>query len=66
VRWIGLKGDNHGCADMYIDGVFQKTVDTYSDKVLTKQVLFEKKGLSNDRIHTINIIVKEEKNTNVN
>jgi len=62
VCWVGSKSNNHGFADVYIDGVFQQTIDTYSDKVLTKQVLFEKKGLSNDRIHTINIIVKEGKN----
>lgn len=63
VRWIGSKGNNHGFADVYIDGVFQETIDTYSDELLSRQVLFEKKGLSNDRIHTINIVVKKEKNT---
>ena len=55
VRWIGSKASNHGIADVYIDGVFQKSIDSYSDKELTNQVLFERKGLSNDRIHTIKI-----------
>ena len=42
VRWIGSKASNHGVADVYIDGVFQKSIDSYSDKELTNQVLFEK------------------------
>ena len=63
VRWIGSKASNHGVADVYIDGVFQKSIDSYSDKELTNQVLFERKGLSNDRIHTIKIVVKKEKDS---
>ena len=62
VRRICSKGNDHGFADVFIAGVFQKTIDSYSDKVLTKQVLFEQEGLSNDRIHKLRIIVKKEKN----
>ncbi len=62
VRWVGSNGANHGYADVYIDGVFQETVDTYSEKVQSAQVLFEKNGLSDDRIHCLNIVVKKEKN----
>ncbi|MHC4351841.1 MAG: hypothetical protein ACYS0H_03900, partial [Planctomycetota bacterium] len=50
VRWIGSKGKNHGFADVYVDGVLQGTVDTCSDKERGGQVLFEKSGLSSDRI----------------
>lgn len=62
VKWVGSKGANHGYADVYIDGILQETVDTYSEKTITGQVLFEKNGLSDDRIHTLNIVVKKEKN----
>jgi len=62
VRWIGSKGSDHGLAEVYIDGVFQETVDSYSEKTRSGQVLFEKKGLSKDKIHTLNIVVKREKN----
>ncbi len=48
VRWIGSKGSDHGYADVYIDGDFQQTIDTYSEKELPKQLLFEKKGLAAD------------------
>jgi len=62
VKWIGSKGNANGCADVYIDGKFQGTVDTYSEKTETGQVLFKKKGLSNNRIHTLNIVIKRGKN----
>jgi len=62
VRWVGSKGKNHGIADVYIDGVFREAVDTYSDRELNKQLLFEKTGLSNDRLHTLKIVIKNEKN----
>src|SRR5690606_19614615 len=58
IRWIGSTGPDHGIADVYIDEVFQKSIDTYSAKRLTKQVLFERKDLSVDRIHTIKIVVR--------
>jgi len=62
VRWIGSKGPDHGCDDVYINGKFRKKVDTYSEKERKGQVLFEFNGLSNDRLHTINIVVKDQKN----
>ena len=62
VRWIGTVGKNHGLAEVSIDGIFQKSVDSYSDKANSKQLLFEAKGLSCDRIHTLKIVVKKEKN----
>ncbi len=62
VRWIGSLGKNHGLAEVSIDGIFQKTVDSYSFKAISKQLLFEAKGLSSDQIHSLKIILKKEKN----
>lgn len=65
IRWIGSRGNNHGFADVYVDNVFQQTIDTYSPQLLTKQVLFEKTGLSADRIiHTMRIVVRKERHQN--
>ena len=62
VRWIGSKDQSHGLAEVTIDGKFQKTIDSYADQKETQQQLFEKSGLSRDRIHTLKIVVKKEKN----
>jgi hypothetical protein len=62
VRWAGSKDYNHGLAEVYIDGIFQKTIDSYAKKSCLKQLLFEKNDLSSDRIHTLKIVVKKEKN----
>jgi len=62
VRWIGSKDQNHGLAEVSIDGIFQKTIDSYSDRKQTQQPLFEKSGLRCDRIHMLKIVVKKEKN----
>ncbi len=62
VKWIGSKRSNHGHADVYIDGEFQQTVDCYSPTALTNVVKFEKTGVSADRIHTLRIVVRKERN----
>ncbi|NLF00818.1 MAG: hypothetical protein GX601_07555 [Anaerolineales bacterium] len=61
VQWIGSKASNHGVADVYIDGEFQQTVDNYSPELLTNVVKFEKTGLSDDRIHTLRVVVKKDR-----
>ncbi len=62
VKWIGSKRDSHGHADVYIDGEFQQTVDCYSATTLTNVVKFEKTGLSGDRIHTLRVVVRKDRN----
>ena len=62
IRWIGSKDTDHGLAEVSIDGIFQKTIDSYADQKETQQPLFEKSGLSCGRIHTLKIVVKKEKN----
>ena len=64
VRWIGSKNNNHGIADVYIDEVLEQTVDSYSATLITNALLFEKNGLSPDRLHTLMIVVKKDKNEN--
>ncbi|BBI36652.1 CBM35 domain-containing protein [Cohnella abietis] len=61
VRWIGATGNNHGKADVYIDGVLDQTVDTYSYDTKTQQVLYTKTGLNN-LAHTIKIQLRSDKN----
>lgn len=64
VRWFGSKNNNHGVADVYIDGEFHKTVDSYSATLIPNVLLFEKKGLSIDQVHTLMIVIKKDKNEN--
>jgi len=62
VRWIGSKRRNHGYADVYIDGEFQRTIDCYSPNTLANVVKFERSGLSTDRIHTLRVVVRKDRN----
>ena len=62
VKWIGSKGSDHGCADVYIDGEFQQSVDCYSAEAVARCVKFEKDGLVGDRIHTLRVVVRKERN----
>ncbi len=54
VRWIGSQTNNHGYADVYIDGVKQATVDCSGSA--SQAVLFSKSGLSSGT-HTLKIVV---------
>jgi uncharacterized protein len=64
VRWVGSKNNNHGHAEVYIDDVFQQTVDSYNSTLIINAPLFEKDGLSTDKLHTLMIVIKKEKNEN--
>jgi uncharacterized protein len=64
VRWVGSKNNNHGLADVYIDDVFQQTVDSYNSTLIINAPLFEKDSLSTDKLHTLMIVIKKEKNKN--
>ncbi len=62
VKWIGGRGMNGGRANVYIDGAFQKTVDTFNLNVpgaVPQQILFSKTGLSNTA-HTIKVEIIEK------
>jgi beta-galactosidase GanA len=54
VRWIGPKTNNHGYADVYLDGQKQATVDDSGSQ--NQAVIFQKSGLA-DGPHTLKIVV---------
>ena len=62
VRWLGLKGPDHGFAEVFLDWASAGIVDTYAPVELGSQVLFEKIGLDEERFHTVSIVVRQERN----
>ncbi len=62
VRWIGTQGPDHGCADVYVDGEFQGTVDNYAECLREDVVKFEKSGIGGDRLHILRVVVKKDRN----
>ncbi|WP_256756630.1 discoidin domain-containing protein [Cohnella sp. WQ 127256] len=63
IRWIGSKNADRGKADVFIDDVYQTTVDTYSANQQLQQILYENNMLDDDE-HTIKIVVTATKNAN--
>ena len=62
IYWRAVKGPDCGKADIYIDGVLQRTVDCWAATTTPFQFAFIKKGLDSNRIHDIKIIVRGDKN----
>lgn len=58
IRWFGPEDGAQGRADVYLDGEFQRTVDGYSPTPRSEVVRFERSDLTDDRIHTIRIVVQ--------
>ncbi|MDT0468527.1 beta-galactosidase [Streptomyces gibsoniae] len=54
IRWIGSKTDNHGYADVYLDGTKVTTVDDSGSE--NQAVVFQKTGLT-PGAHTLKIVV---------
>lgn len=54
ISWIGVRGPSFGRARVKLDGTVVATVDLYSSKTLTRQVLFSRTGLSSGE-HTMTI-----------
>jgi hypothetical protein len=61
IYWRAATGPDCGKADVYLDGVFQQTVDLYGD-FTPYQFGFIKTGLKEGVAHTIKIVVKGAKN----
>ena len=55
VTLISTKGPNRGLADIYIDGVYQTTVNEFDPAVVYQQVLWTKSGLS-AASHTLKVV----------
>ncbi len=62
VKWYGVKGDDHGKADVYIDGTFDETIDEYSASRQDVALLYSKTGLAANTQHTIKIVQRSDKN----
>jgi alpha-L-fucosidase 2 len=60
-RFYGAKSNNGGLAEIYVDNVYQTTVDTYSPGFQSNVKLFETPEL-NAGPHSIRIVVKGTKN----
>jgi hypothetical protein len=52
--WIGYRDEWSGIADVFVDGVLQKSVDTYAPQALSQVELFVIDGLENGP-HTLSI-----------
>jgi hypothetical protein len=62
IYWRASQGPDQGKADVSIDGIFQKTVDLWASEASVLQFAFIKQGLKEDALHTIKVVVKNEKN----
>ena len=62
VYWRAVKGPDQGKADVFLDGVLQASVDCWAACPTVYQFAFIRQGLSRDRLHTIKVLVKNEKN----
>ena len=55
IEWFGTTGGRHGIANVYVDGVFIRTVDTWNEVSRRQQRLFWQYGLTRGR-HNIKIV----------
>ena len=60
VQYIAPTANNHGYADIYLDGTKVATVDGYSSGTDFQQVLYSASGLA-DTTHTLKIVVTGQK-----
>ena len=60
VKLIGDTGPACGMADIYIDGIFRKSVDWYSEQKTGDVVLFSAEGLSDGK-HLLGVLTREAK-----
>jgi hypothetical protein len=61
VRWLGARGPMTGIANVYLDGVFVREVDTYSPTEAIQDIVFTASGLAN-ATHTLAVEVTGMKN----
>lgn len=60
VKWVALKKDHYGKANVYIDGTYVETVDLYSATSTYRQTVFSESGLS-DGEHKLTVKVRGDK-----
>jgi hypothetical protein len=61
VKVYGATNNNHGKADVYMDGVFSQTIDTYSASTVFGIAIYNKTGLASGS-HTVKIVERSDKN----
>ena len=62
IYWRAVKGPDCGKADVFVDGILQRTVDCYASLTTTFQFGFIKTGLDPKVSHTIKVVVPGKKN----
>ncbi len=62
ISWYSVKSSQHGKADVFIDNVFDTTVDLYA-AARTIGLVYSRNGLSNGA-HTIKIVTRSDRNAN--
>jgi hypothetical protein len=60
-RWIGYRDQWAGTANVYLDGVFVKKIDTYSSTGQAQQTLYSVEGLAR-KTHTLKVYVNGKRN----
>ncbi|RUP50594.1 hypothetical protein BC936DRAFT_138471 [Jimgerdemannia flammicorona] len=60
VAWVGPKKNNHGIAQVYIDGKLVGEVNSYAAKATKSVILFKRTGLRLGQ-HTLKIVVSNKK-----
>ncbi len=63
IYWRAIADSDGGKADVYIDGNLEETVDCYYKESLPFQFAFIKTGMDANKIHTIMIIIRADKNS---
>lgn len=56
ITWTGGKGIGYGTANVYLDGVWQQTVDLYAPSYAPQQTLYQNQALARGN-HTLQIVV---------
>ena len=62
VYWRGVADPSGGIADVYLDGKFEETVDTYFRDEMPNQFAFFRTGLDPHASHIVKVVVRGEKN----
>ena len=60
VKWIGFRDSWSGIAEVYLDGVLQATIDTFSEYTQAAAVLYTASGL-NSGTHKLTIVATGRK-----
>jgi hypothetical protein len=63
IYWRAVAKNDAGKADVYIDGVLEKTVDCFFEEcALPYQFAFIRTGLNPKKTHTIKVVVRDDRN----